>query len=215
MTTKRKLALLGTLYLSQGLPFGFFTQALPVLLREQGLSLPAIGFTYLLALPWALKFLWAPAVDRCRFRGMGRRRSWILPLQSAAIIALVFIAMAHPANALPLVLLGILTINLLAATQDIATDGLAVELLTARERGLGNGVQVAGYRVGMIIGGGFLLVAFQYLGWATTMIAMAGILVIATIPIALHRESATVESTATLGPGRATLISFIRRPGVA
>jgi MFS family permease len=57
------LTLLASLYLAQGLPYGFFTQALPVLMREQGASLTLIGATSLLYLPWVLKFLWAPAVD--------------------------------------------------------------------------------------------------------------------------------------------------------
>ena len=80
--TRHKLALLGALYLSQGLPYGFFTQALPALLRQLGRSLPEIGAASLLALPWALKFLWAPLVDRYWSARLGRRRSWILPLQA-------------------------------------------------------------------------------------------------------------------------------------
>ena len=69
----RKLGLLASLYVCQGLPFGFFTQALPVLLRKQGVSLEAIGLSSLLALPWALKFVWAPLVDRYFWPGVGRR----------------------------------------------------------------------------------------------------------------------------------------------
>ncbi|MCP4447861.1 MAG: MFS transporter [Myxococcales bacterium] len=214
MTTSSKLLLLGTLYLSQGLPFGFFTQALPVLLREQGLSLPAIGFTHLLALPWALKFLWAPVVDRHRFRMLGRRRSWILPLQALAIVTLALVAMTHPANTLPLLLLGIFAINLFAATQDIATDGLAVELLTSKERGIGNGVQVAGYRIGMIVGGGFLLIAFKHLGWANTMMAMATLLAVATIPVALHREEPATLPGPVPETGKGTIQAFLKQPGI-
>jgi hypothetical protein len=81
MKTATKLGLLSSLYLSQGLPFGFFTQALPVLLRKQGMSLPDIGLTHLLALPWALKFLWSPLMDRYGSERLGRRRGYILPLQ--------------------------------------------------------------------------------------------------------------------------------------
>jgi MFS transporter, PAT family, beta-lactamase induction signal transducer AmpG len=62
MKTSRKLALLATLYLSQGLPFGFFSQALPILMRQEGRSLPDIGKATWLMIPWALKFLWAPLV---------------------------------------------------------------------------------------------------------------------------------------------------------
>jgi len=63
MTRRHKILLLTALYAAQGLPYGFFTQALPVLLRDAGLSLKAISATSLLFLPWALKFLWAPFVD--------------------------------------------------------------------------------------------------------------------------------------------------------
>ncbi len=89
MTTRNKLALLASLYLSQGLPFGFFTVALPVVMRQEGLSLPAVSLANLLALPWALKFLWAPLLDRHGSTRIGRRRSWILPLQAASILVVV------------------------------------------------------------------------------------------------------------------------------
>src|SRR5262249_27091099 len=68
-------ARLTSLYFAQGVPYGFFTQALPVLLRERGLSLAAIGASGFLFLPWALKFLWAPLVDHT-----GTRKQWIVAL---------------------------------------------------------------------------------------------------------------------------------------
>ena len=58
-----RLGLLSCLYFSQGLPFGFMSQALPALLRSYDVSLEKIGLVSLVALPWALKFLWAPYVD--------------------------------------------------------------------------------------------------------------------------------------------------------
>jgi len=79
MSRSYKLLLLSSLYLAQGLPFGFFTQALPVLMREAGMSLKMISATSLLFLPWALKFLWAPLIDH-----VGTRRQWIVPLQLTA-----------------------------------------------------------------------------------------------------------------------------------
>jgi MFS family permease len=96
-----KLALLTSLYFSQGLPFGFFTQALPVFLREEGMGLGAIGLTSMLALPWALKFLWAPAVDRYGSERFGRRKSWIVPLQLCAALLLGAIAFLEPSGADP------------------------------------------------------------------------------------------------------------------
>jgi MFS family permease len=180
-----RLGLLATLYLSQGLPFGFFTQALPVLLREQKLSLASIGLTSLLAIPWALKFLWAPLVDR-----HGSRRAWLVPLQLASVLTLLAISALHPDRHLQLIQLAILLVNLISSTQDIATDGFAVELLPHEERGLGNGIQVAGYRAGMILGGGGLLIAYEHLDWSKTFWLMAAILAVATIPVLLSSAAA-------------------------
>jgi MFS family permease len=182
--------LLSALYFSQGLPFGFFNQGLPVLLRQRGFSLTAIGLSSLLAAPWALKWLWAPLVDRWYSPRWGRRRSWIVPLQVLTIA--ILLALSSMAGVAPLhVLLGaVFLLNLIAATQDIATDGLAVELLSPGERGIANGIQVAGYRFGMILGGGALLIWYERLGNAGTFGVMALLTALATLPVLLARERA-------------------------
>jgi PAT family beta-lactamase induction signal transducer AmpG len=218
----RRLGLLAALYLSQGLPYGFFTQALPVLLREAGASLPAIGLTSLLALPWAFKFLWAPWLDRqpLRVAGVGLaglRRSFIVPLQALSAVAMALCAFVDPTTMMPLLLGAVLVINLLAATQDIATDGLAVQLLPPQERGWGNGIQVAGYRVGMIVSGGALLLVLDRVGWSTAFMAMAALIAVATLPVLLHREAPAPRSDEGLSGARAwldALRSLLRRPGM-
>jgi len=210
----RKLALLTCLYFTQGLPFGFFTQALPVLLRKQGVSLPAIGATSLLALPWAIKFAWAPFVDRHGPVRFGRRRSWIVPLQALAVVTALVLAAFDPRSALPIVVAGLFLTNLIAATQDIATDALAVDLLAPEERGRGNGVQVAGYRAGMIVGGGALIVIAGRGGWQLALLIMGALLAIASFPIVLHRERPVAFE-----PTRARVTAILReafaRPGMA
>lgn len=208
MKGAQKLGLLGALYLSQGLPYGFFTQALPALLRELGLSLPAIGLTSLLALPWALKFLWAPLVDR-----WGSRRRWILAMQAVAALLAVVISTIDPDRALPLILGCVLLTNLAAATQDIATDGLAVSMLSSSERGLGNGIQVAGYRLGMILGGGVLLVLFERLGWQGTFLCMAALIAAASLP--LITTPALGARQASGGGGLREALGWLVLPGNA
>ncbi len=183
-----KLVLLASLYLAQGLPFGFFTQSLPVLLRQQGVSLAWIGSSFLLAAPWALKFLWAPYVDRYGSARFGWRRTWIVPLQLLSALLLAVLSQYDVKLGLGVLFGAVFCANLFAATQDIATDALAVELLPERERGLGNGVQVAGFRLGMIVGGGLMLVLFDDLGHAVGMLLMAAMLLVLTLPVAFHRE---------------------------
>lgn len=207
---RRKLGLLASLYVCQGLPFGFFTQALPVLLRRLGLSLEEIGLSSLLALPWALKFLWAPLVDRYFWPSLGRRRSWLLPVQGLTALALLAVAWRGPGPTLGPVLAAVVLVNLLSATQDIATDGLAIDLLRERERGLANGVQVAGYRAGMIVGGGALLVVFEPLGWGAIFALMAALVALLSVPVLLLREPAPRAAAAGAG---ASVVGFLRRPG--
>ncbi len=205
-----KFGLLASLYFSQGLPFGFFTQALPVMLRNSGFSLSEIGLASLLAIPWALKFLWAPVVDRYSFTGVGHRKSWIVPLQLGAVVVLSALAVAGASISMPLLMVGVFLLNLLAATQDIATDGLAVDMLAPSERGFANGLQVAGYRVGMIVGGGALLILHDQLGSGGTFLAMAAMTAMATLPILMTREP---RAAAQQVAPRADLTHFLRRPG--
>ncbi len=209
-STPSKMGLLGSLYFSQGLPYGFFAQALPVLLRKQGFSLGQIGLTSLLAIPWALKFLWAPLVDRYSVSRIGRRKSWIVPLQLASVAILGVLASSSKASSPTAMMIAVLLLNLVAATQDIATDGLAVDMLAPSERGFANGLQVAGYRVGMIVGGGVLLVFHDRLGSAGTFVAMAGLTALATLPIIMTREPRW-NGTAEKGPS--ANVHFLRRPG--
>jgi MFS family permease len=207
-----KAWLLTSLYLAQGLPYGFFTQALPVLLREQGLSLTAISATTLLFAPWALKFTWAPLVDR-----IGTRRQWLLPLQLAAVAGAAALATVDLADALWLLLLALFLFNLVSATQDIATDGLAVNLLSPRERGIGNGIQVGGYRLGMILGGGLLLWIFARHGWATMFLGMATMLALTVLPVLWLRTPAVPRPGDARPAWRALAGGWwqrLRQPGV-
>jgi PAT family beta-lactamase induction signal transducer AmpG len=145
--------LLLTLYICQGLPTGVFSQALPAILRRYDVPLTVIGMSGLLAMPWALKFLWAPLVESHFSARWGQRRSWILPMQLLGAATLLLVALFDPyrlaitAGVMQFFIL-MFMVNLFAATQDIATDGLAVRTLSFHERGLGNGVQVAGVSPG-------------------------------------------------------------------
>lgn len=208
----KQLGLLLTLYFAQGLPAGFVTQALPAILRKYNVSLVAIGWSGLILVPWGIKFLWSPFVDKHFSTKWGRSRSWILPLQVLSIGVLVGVAFFNPHNlsnpqailALYAMLLGL---SFIGATHDVATDGLATRLLKTdlskankpsssqavsdnahHKQGQGNAVQVVGYRGGLIIGGGVLLMLLDTLGWRVSFILMAGLVLVNTIPILLYQE---------------------------
>ena len=212
------LLLLTALYFAQGLPYGFFSQAVPVILREEGYSLTQISVYGLLFAPWGLKFLWAPYVDR-----YATRRRWLLATQlTSAAVALVLTCL-DLSGTLVWMLIGIAVINLASATQDIATDGLAVETLGPRQRGLGNGIQVGAYRIGMIVGGGGLLWLFSIAGWRTLFVAMSVMLFAVTVPVwflvGRSRPGRDADAvTRECRPSPALLVTGwlqrLRRPGV-
>lgn len=192
-----RLTTLGALYLAQGLPYGFFTLALPVLLRQRGLDLATVSASSLLALPWAAKWVWGPVIDR-----YGSRRAWILPLQLGSALLLGALALVDEDAGLAALAWGMLGVSLLASTQDVATDALAVQLLGERDRGLGNGLQVGAYRVGMVIGGGAVPAIYGALGPSWAFGALAVSLALTTLPALVVAEPPRERATGSLDPRR-------------
>lgn len=150
------MAWVAILYFSEGLPLGLFYDLFPVNLRQAGVGPAEIGLLSLIGLAWTVKFLWAPLVDA--WRG---HRWWIAGANWG--MAAVLVALALNPQALgqgatwPWVLLTAFTV--LSATNDIATDGYTIELLSKGQYGIANGLRIGFYRVGMLAAGGLLVVA--------------------------------------------------------
>jgi MFS family permease len=211
MSRSYKITLLIALYVAQGLPFGFFTLALPVLVRQAGYSLTAIAALNLLAAPWMLKFLWAPYLDHT-----GTRRRWLLIFQAAAIVGALLLSQASLERNLTILVVAAFAFNIVAASQDIITDGLAVRLLDTRERGLANAIQVGAYRFGMILGGFVVLTIFARTDWQTTFLCMAAMLALTMLPVLALRESNEPSQAPKYTPAQLAAGWFKRllRPGM-
>ncbi len=214
-----KIGLLASLYFAQGLPFGFQSNALPLYLTELGLTMTEVSLARALAIPWALKMLWAPLVDRYASARFGRRKSWIIPMQlllaGACVVASLF---PLSRETLTPFLICVLMMNLFAATQDIAVDGLAVDLLEPRELGGGNAAQVVGYKLGILTGGGLLVGLFAKGHWSTLFLTMAGLCLAVMTLVLLTKEPAprsSEVSTAVSWPELwARIKQLLARPGV-
>ena len=185
--------LLFSLYWAQGLPVGFMTHALPVILRAEGVSLAHIGGFGLLMLPWSIKIFWAPLVDRHGSKARGHYRSWIIPLQwlsVAVLIGLSFLPIQALNQPLYLVIffITLLVMNGIGATQDIATDGLAVNILKNEQQHWGNTFQVIGSRLGFIVGGGAILWLLDFLHWQITFLLLAALVFLNTLPVLWFKE---------------------------
>ncbi|MET0342533.1 MAG: MFS transporter [Polyangiales bacterium] len=185
-----KLATLLALYFAQGLPFGFQATALPVLLRERGVSLATIGFAGVLAAPWLAKALWAPLVDRYGSARFGRRKSWIVP--TLVLLTLTALAAAELGDDPTRLAVLVLLMNLFAATMDIAVDALATSWLRDEQLGPGNALQVVGYKLGMLTGGGLLVWASARVGWSGQFRLMAALLFVVLL-LALRLPEPALE----------------------
>lgn len=186
--TSQKMFLLTAMYLSQAIPMGFMLGSLPVIMRATGMSLKSIGFIFMLHLPWAFKFIYASGVDSFHIKRMGRRRTWILPMQWLTVFLFTVLSQAPPEKSLG-VMFGLFLLAAFAmATNDIAVDGYATDMLTPRERPWGNTIQSGSRSVGMVLGGGIPLVFYDTIGWQSTCLLLAAALMLLSLPVLFHRE---------------------------
>jgi len=206
-------ALLGSLYVTQYLGIGFFMVALVAILREQGAPLEQVSLVYLLGLVWAVKFLWAPLVDRLGVARIGHFRGWLLVMQAGMVLTLLAIGTLDPLGDFARVYGLCLLLALFAATQDIATDGLACRLLPAAERGLGNGVQVAGQLLGNLLGAGGVLMAYPLVGWQGAMALLAAGTLVSLVQVLFFREPPHGATPLPIAAVVGRIWTLWRRPG--
>ena len=186
----RVLPLIAGIYIAQSVIGAVTFMGIPAVMRASGAALDLIGLVSLFMVPWAIKFLWAPAIERRRLGIDGRRHSLAIVRtgQIGMAVLLALIAFTTPHDGIVLILIGLAAIALIAASVDIACDGFTVEQLADRLRGWGNVMQVGGGYLGIMIGGGLFLALADWTGWQTAALAMAGIVVLLSLPSLATRE---------------------------
>ena len=161
-----------------GLPLLLTGSVLQAWMKKDGVDLATIGLFALVGLPYTLKFLWAPLLDRYTVRLMGRRRGWLLIAQTGLILSIVGLALTQPAEA-PWVVAGVaLLITFFSATQDIVVDAYRREALADEELGLGASLYVNGYRVGMLLASGGGLILADFIPFQLVYLVMAAVLLV-------------------------------------
>jgi PAT family beta-lactamase induction signal transducer AmpG len=182
----KRIQLLALLQISSGMPLGWVFNTLQYFLVDLGIKKSTIGLLSGVSLPWTLKFLWAPLVDRYALPWPGRRRSWVIIAQLAlagafgAFAAFAWRALAAKGAGTPLanapVIIGLLALGIafLSATQDIAIDAYAVEALHKEEHGPVSGLRIMYYRIGMLLAGAFAVSASEWLPWPLVFLVLAG-----------------------------------------
>jgi PAT family beta-lactamase induction signal transducer AmpG len=167
MTLRRKLFWLSVVYFIQGLPFGVYLDVFPVYFRQHGVSLSDIGLMATLSLPWTLKFLWAPVLDRFL-----ERRTWVTVACGAMALAMFSVPLfdaGHPTLGLWTLLFSFIVFS---ATQDVAIDAFAVAIVSRGEEGIANSFRSGLYRVGALAGGGMTMYLVKPFGWTWVFLVL-------------------------------------------
>ncbi len=213
LTTGRVIFAIAGVYVTQSLVSALSMQSLPALVRAAGGSLALAGATTLFMLPWALKFIWAPWIERWRLPpGSQERRSRMLILRGqVALAAILTIAAAigwfgreggFPDTQIVALFVLFMVAGTVASTIDIASDGFCVDQLTRTGYGWGNSVQVGGSYLGMMCGGGVFMMLSAASGWPVAMLMMAVLIMALSLPLWRITEptrTATIPHVPALG----------------
>jgi PAT family beta-lactamase induction signal transducer AmpG len=212
-----KMAALLFLGFSSGLPLFLTGRTLQAWMTVAGVDLTTVGLVSLLGLPYSVKFLWAPAMDRYVPPLLGRRRGWLLIVQAALFVSIAAMALHDPRTGLQLLAANALLIALFGASQDVVLDAYSVEVLDEREMGAGAALKVLGYRAALLLTSGAALVVADYVPWPTVYLLIAvlmGVGMIASLrapePV-LEQSPPHTLAAAVVGPVR----EFFGRTGTA
>lgn len=158
---------------SSGLPLLLTSKTLQAWMTVEGVNLGAIGLFSLVGLPYSLKFIWSPLLDRFAPPLLGRRRGWLLLTQGALLLAIAAMALQQPRQTLQFLAINALLVAFFSATQDIAADAYRTDVLEQREMGAGAAVFVLGYRIALLITGGLALILADRIPWSTVYLLMS------------------------------------------
>lgn len=202
-TRNGRLAAFFALYLTEGIPLGFTATAVATQMRREGVGPAEIGaFVASLYLPWSFKWVVGPFVDVFSSDRFGRRRLWIVLAQIMMVTTLLAALPVDFSAQLQLFTAMILVHNVFAATQDVAIDALAVNVLKDDERGLANGLMFGGAYLGQALGGSGVLFLTPYTGFPATFFVVAAFVLSVTLLVALPmREPAGAAPAAGAGAG--------------
>jgi PAT family beta-lactamase induction signal transducer AmpG len=188
----RRIAVMLPLGFASGLPLALTASTLQAWLTEVNVDLRTIGLFTLVGLPYTLKFLWAPIMDRFVPPWLGRRRGWMIVMQLGLVAGIAAMSLIDPTKT-PLLLAALaVLVAMTSASQDIVFDAYRTDVLKAPERGFGAAVSITGYRIAMVVsGGGALIASTYYLDWSEIYLIIAALMLIGVGATLLSPEPAS------------------------
>lgn len=190
----------------------FFTTVVPVIMRQESYSLESIGLLQLVKIPWILKFLWAPVIDK-KANTLLQYKKWILFSELFYAVIILSIGFFSLQTDFTLIVTLVIIAIFASATQDIATDALAILTLKKEQRSMGNAIQSVGGFLGALIGSGILLLIYNYLGWKALLIGLAAFVFIALLPLRWFNYELRNKPDTRQVSGK-SILSFFTQKGI-
>ena len=178
-----------------GLPLLLTLTILQAWMKEEGVDITVIGLMALVGLPYTVKFLWAPFLDRFTIPFFGRRRGWMLLAQVSLMLSIILLGFTNPGQNPWLVAFAAFLVTFFSASQDIVIDAYRREDLPDEELGLGSSLYVNGYRVGMLLASGGGLIMADIIPFSMVYLIMAFCLVPGILTTFLTPEPSIVDGT--------------------
>jgi PAT family beta-lactamase induction signal transducer AmpG len=173
-----KMGILLLLGFSSGLPFYLTSKTLQGWMTTAHVDLATIGFFSLVTLPYSLKFVWAPVMDRYIPPFLGRRRGWVVITQILLLLAIAAMSLHDPVRGLRMLAINAIAIAFFSASQDISLDAYRTDVLESREMGAGAAVFVLGYRIAMITTGALAFFLADRITWPTVYLILSTLMII-------------------------------------
>jgi PAT family beta-lactamase induction signal transducer AmpG len=173
-----------------GLPLLLTISLLQAWMKDEGVDLTVIGLMALVGLPYTVKFLWAPFLDRFTLPFFGRRKGWMLVAQAALIVSIAGLGMTEPGRNPWMVAFAAFLVTFFSASQDIVVDAYRREDLADEELGFGSSLYVNGYRVGMLLASGGGLIMADHMSYSMVYLIMAACMLPGVLTTMLTPEPA-------------------------
>jgi PAT family beta-lactamase induction signal transducer AmpG len=183
---------------ASGLPLLLTKGVLQAWMKKEDIDISLIGLTNLLALPYAIKFIWAPFLDRYTLFFLGRRKGWLLVAQIALMLSIAAMGVSDPKNSPMILVTAALMVTFFSASQDIVVDAYRREDLADEELGLGSALYVLGYRIGMLLSSGGGLIMADYMSFHTVYLIIACCMLPAVVTTLLTPEPYVAEIPKTI-----------------
>lgn len=187
---QRKMVVLALLGFASGLPLYLTGQTLAAWMRVEGLDLTTIGLFSLVALPYSLKFLWAPLFDRYTPPMLGRRRGWLLITQLVLVVAIAAMSLHDPRLGLQMLAVNAVCVAFFSASQDVVADAYRADVLAEREMGAGAAVFVVGYRVALLATSSVAFILADRMPWPAVYLTMSLLMLVGMAAVVWAPEPA-------------------------